>query len=74
MKRHSIADVPASVQPLRVIKPAALRHMLGGISRSTEHRRRQTDPDFPTYVPGLGYSEEQAVAYVRRKLAQGGVI
>lgn len=36
----------------RLVKSAELRHRLGGISRMTEWRRHQTDPDFPKPIDG----------------------
>jgi hypothetical protein len=48
-----------------LIPPRDLRQALGGISRSTEWRRRKTDPDFPRRTDDGNYFADEAVAYLQ---------
>jgi predicted DNA-binding transcriptional regulator AlpA len=64
------------VKPERalVLPENARTQWLGGISESTEHRLRQTDPDFPKRVeasPGrTAYVADELDSYVALKIAQ----
>jgi hypothetical protein len=48
----------------RFIKPSTFRAMLGNISRMTEWRLRQSDPDFSTPHERFGYVQSEAEAYL----------
>jgi hypothetical protein len=48
-----------------LIPPHEFRRALGGISRSTEWRRRKTDPDFPRRTEDGNYFTDEAVAYLQ---------
>jgi predicted DNA-binding transcriptional regulator AlpA len=70
------ACLHAAVKPKRqfVLPEVARTSWLGGISKSTEQRLRQTDPDFPLRAeisPGrTGYVADELDAYVELKIAQ----
>jgi hypothetical protein len=43
---------------------------MGGISRTTEHRRRKDDPDWPKSVAGRYYVLRECYGYVAKKAAE----